>query len=69
MYFDINFDKNIKKRKNFDAIIEREIIAIQNICFRDVTINVTNNVSKNEIFEIMFNELINNININIDLFN
>ena len=34
--FDINFDKNIEKRKNFDEIIDREIIFVQNIDFFDV---------------------------------
>ena len=68
----VDFDVKIKKRDDFDATIEREIISTQNICFFDVAIDnnidVTNNISKNKIFEIVFDELINNVNIDINSF-
>ena len=36
MHFNIRFDVNIERRKDFDAMIKREIISIQNNCFFDV---------------------------------
>ena len=49
---------------DFDVTTERETISIQNICFLDVA----NDVSKNKIFEIVFDEITNDVNINVDLF-
>ena len=62
--FDIRFDVKIEKRNNFDATTERKTISVQNICFFDVA----NEISKNEKFEIVFDEITNNIDINVDLF-
>ena len=45
-------------------MIEREIISIENICFFDVA----NEIKKNEISIIDFDWLINNVNINVNLF-
>ena len=53
MHVDIDFDVKIEKRENFDAMIEREIISIQNICFFDVAIDVTNEINENEISKIV----------------
>ena len=56
-------------------MIEHEIISIQNICFFDVAIDVINDyfdvankINKNEISIIDFDWLINNVNINVNLF-
>ena len=66
------FDVKIKKRENFDAMSERETISTQNIDFFDVAIeiaiDVTNNVSVNENFETIFDEITNNVNIDVDSF-
>ena len=51
----------MKRREDFDAMIEREIISTQNICFLDVAIDafddcfdMTNEIKKNEISMIDF---------------
>ena len=54
----------MKKRENFDATTEREIISIQNNCFFDVA----NEIKENEISKIDFDWLINDVNINVDSF-
>ena len=68
--FDIIFDLKIEKRENFDAITERETISIQNICFRnvaiDVDIDITNKINENEISMIYFDWLTDNVNINVE---
>ena len=61
------FDVKIEKRDDFDVMTEREIISIQNIFF-DVAIDITNEIFENEISIIDFDEIINNININVDSF-
>ena len=77
--FNIIFDVKTEKRDDFDAKIEREIISTQNIDFFDVakfvkidffdvTIDVANEIKKNELSMIDFDWLINNVNINVDLF-
>ena len=70
--FDIDFDVNIEKRENFDAMTERETISIQNICFFDVAIDVaidvTNEIKKNEISKIDFDKWMSDVNIKIDSF-
>ena len=78
MHVDTNFDVKIEKRENFDAMIERETISIQNInffdvandknIFFDVDTDVTNEIKKNEISKIDFAKLIDDININVDSF-
>ena len=69
----VDFDVKIEKRDDFDATTERETISIQNNDFFDVAIDsinecfdMTNNVSKNEIFEIVFDEQISDVNIKIN---
>ena len=75
----IRFDVKIKRRENFNVLIKREIISIQNIDFFDVancenisfnkiTIFDVIEKLKNEIFEMNFAKLVNNMNINVDLF-
>ena len=58
----------IEKRKNFDAMIEREIISIQNICFFNVAIDVANKIIENKLSKIEFDWFVNDININVDSF-
>ena len=50
------FDVKIEKRENLNAMTERETISTQNICFRDVVveINVANEINENEISMIDF---------------
>ena len=64
MHLNVDFDVKIERRDDFDATIEREIISIQNICFLDVA----NDVSKNEILEIVFDEITDDVSINVDSF-
>ena len=59
---DTRFDVRIEKRENFDATTERVAISIQNIDFFDVA----NEVIENEIFEIVFDEITDDVNINVD---
>ena len=62
VHLTVDFDVEIERRENFDAMIERETISIQNICFRDVA----NEVIKSEIFEIVFDEITNDVSIKTD---
>ena len=51
------FDIKIEKRDDFDSIINREIISIQNIFFDvaiDIAINITNNIIVNKLLMIDF---------------
>ena len=66
--FDTRFNVEIEKRENFDAMTERETISIQNVDFFDVVIDAINDVSENKNFEIDFDSLKDNVNINIDSF-
>ena len=74
MHLNVDFDVKIERRDDFDATTEREIISIQNICFFDVAnaindcFDVTNDVSKSEIFEIVFDEITNDVDIDVDSF-
>ena len=63
------------KRDDFDAMIERETISIQNICFLDVAVSafddcfdVTDDVSEDESFEIDFDWWTDDVSINADSF-
>ena len=56
----------IEKRNDFDTTTERETIFVQNICFLDVAIDKIDKIIKNEILKIVFDELINNVNINVN---
>ena len=67
VHVDIDFNVEIERRENFDAMIEREIISIQNIDFFDVA-SVFDVISKNENFEFVFDELKENVKINVDSF-
>ena len=65
----------IEKRENFDTTTEREIISTQNIDFFDIAIDainncfdMTNDVSKSEIFEIIFDEITDDVDIDVDSF-
>ena len=74
----VDFDVKIEKRDDFDATTEREIISIQNICFLDVVdvatdaindcFDVINDVNENKIFEIIFDEITNDVKFNVDSF-
>ena len=61
---DIDFDENIKKRENFDEIIDREIISAQNIDFFDVA----NEIKESELSKIDFEWSTDDANINVDSF-
>ena len=77
MHIDIDLDVNIERRDDFDATIERDAISTQNInffdvsklveidCF-DVTIDVANEMWKNEYSKIDFEWLTSDVNINVD---
>ena len=45
------FDVKIERREDFDAMTERETISVQNICFRDVAveIDVANEINESEL--------------------
>ena len=58
----------IEKRDDFDAMIERKTISIQNIDFFDVSIDVKNEIKTNEISMIDFDWIINDVNINVNSF-
>ena len=62
--FDIDLNAKIEKRDDFDATTERETISVQNICFFDVA----KEISKNEIFEIIFDEITNDVDFVVDSF-
>ena len=63
-YFIVKRDR----RENFDNVIDREIISIQNIDFLDVVIVVTNKIiDKIDNFNKTTKDEINNINIAIDI--
>ena len=78
VHVDIDFDVEIEKRENFDALTERETISIQNICFRDVAndenisadvdIDVTNEIKESDVSMIDSEWLTNDVNNNIDSF-
>ena len=70
VHVDIDFDVNIEKREDFDALTERETISIQNIDLLDVAIDVdidvTNEIKKNELSMIDSEWLTDDVNINAD---
>ena len=76
VHIDIDLNVAIEKRDDFDAMIEREIIFVQNIVFFDVAndentfsnvdIDVTNEIIENELSKIDFKWLTNDVNNNID---
>ena len=63
---DTRFDVEIGKREDFDAMTERETISTQNICFRDVAIDVADEVDENENFVIDSKRLLDNVSIKVD---
>ena len=65
---DVIFDVKIEKRDDFDAMIEHEIISTRNIDFRDVAIDVTNKIKKNEISKVDSWYVMNDMNNNVDSF-
>ena len=67
MHINIDFNVKIERREDFDVMIEREIISIQNIDFFDVAIdaniaiivfdvkeNIAKEISKSEFLTIIF---------------
>ena len=74
MHLNVDFDVEIERRDDFDATTERETISTQNICFLDVAnavndcFDVTNDVSKSEVFEAVFGEITNDVDIDVDSF-
>ena len=70
--FDLIFDVETERREDFDAVIEREIISIQNIDFRDVVefvevdcFDVADDVKESELLKID-EWLKDDVNINVD---
>ena len=68
VHIDINFDVKIERRDDFDAMIERVTISIQNNVFFDVAIDIANEIIENELSKIEFDWFVNNLNINVDSF-
>ena len=60
------FDVETEKREDFDATTDRETISIQNNDFRDVAIDVTDEIIENELWKIDFAMLIDDVRINVD---
>ena len=80
MHLNVDLDTEIEKRDDFDATTERETISAQNIDFFDVAVdavsdcfdvekNVAEKVSTSEFFEIISEEIIDDVSINADSLN